>query len=202
MSADKAVVDNVQANRLVVAKVVDVPFIVPVEVALVDTWQDGLVVVATVRAIVDVPNEAGAVGPEVELDSLRVLGILDGNLAKWNGHIKGVVLAKSQLLGRHVRCRRGNGLGVGIVVVDGSDSTRGDSIRESTGERSKTGSHPIGISGLADSFDNNIGTLANAEGDHVGLIWLNRNEVDRHHSQLVAIQAELLDSFGTGVNEA
>ena len=85
-----------------------------------------------------------------------------------------------------------------MLVVDGRQSMRLVPHRAS---RTDVRSHPHGISGLTSGFDEDVGALTHAQGDHVGGVRPDRDEVVRNHSHLIPIDSESLQSLGASVDE-
>jgi hypothetical protein len=164
--------------------------------------QDGLIVVTAIGLVVDEPYEVCAVGLEVKRDILGSSRLLKRDLAERDTKRNIVVLAHSELSSCHIGRRSRYRVGVCIFIVYSSKSVRGDTIIQNTALRSKLRAHPVGITRCTDGFNDDIGTLSDAEGDDVRGIWLHGNEVNSNDSQGVTVDAELLEALGTGVDEA
>lgn len=61
------------------------------------------VVVASVRFVVQEPDEVCAIGSEVEVNALRDIRFWKLDLAQWRGSIEVVVLAERELCGCDIR---------------------------------------------------------------------------------------------------
>lgn len=90
---------------------------------------------------------------------------------------------------------------VGVLVVDDSHGFGRNTVVgiAATGQGR---AHPHKVAGLSGGLNNNIGPLTNTKSDKVGLVWLDFDEVVGDDGHLVVVDAELLDTLGTGVDEA
>lgn len=52
------------------------------------------------------------------------------------------------------------------------------------------------------SLDDDIATLSNSESDHIGLVWLDRNEVVSYDRHSVVINRESLNGFRASINKS
>jgi hypothetical protein len=163
--------------------------------------KDGLVVISTIGLVVYEPDEVGAVGSEVECDILGCGRFFKRDLAKRNTKGEVIVLAYGELSSCHIRCRRWGGGCICVLIVDSSHSVRGDTIVQCAALRTKLRAHPVGISRRTDSLNNDISALSNTEGDDVRGVWLYGYEIDGDNSKSMTVDAEFLDTLGTGVDE-
>jgi hypothetical protein len=74
VSADERVVNEVKAHVFSAGELVDVPLWLEVCAAVLGFHEDGRVIIAAVRLVVEVPDEVCAVGFELEVDALRYVG--------------------------------------------------------------------------------------------------------------------------------
>src|SRR4051812_30229341 len=119
VTASLTMVDDVDADGLVGAEVVDVPLRLGVKITILGLDEDRVVVVSTVRAVIDIPEEVGAVRLKLKVDNLGGFWLNNRLLAKGLGRVEGVVQATSKLFRGDIRSGGGNRLLIGILVVDG-----------------------------------------------------------------------------------
>ena len=188
------------ANGVVVAEVVDVPLrVVGVRyVAQVCQEQNGVIVVTAEGLAVHLPKYiAAGIGTDGDVDGLSGCGFTgSGEGEEWGSAGKRVVAAVRIIEGSG-DCCRGLG-GISLVVVDCCDC-RG-LVGGSTIWR-EIRSHEDCRGGGQVRFDKNVCALANTESDHVGIVWLHRDEIVRNDSHGVVVDAEALDTLGSGVNQ-
>lgn len=102
-----------------------------------------------------------------------------------------VVIVGSGLRLRYCIC-------VGFFVIDGG---QGIGVVGSIAIRTEIRAHPDGRVGWACSRNNDIGTLANTESDHVGSVWLDRHKIVGNDCHVKAINSETLNAFGAAVDK-
>ena len=197
-SWDLVLHDN--ADRVVVTEVVDVPLrVVGIRgIAQVCQEQNWVIVVTAEGHAVHLPEYiAGGIGTERDVNSLSGCGVAGGGeREEWGGAGKRVI-ATVRIIKWRSDCCRGLG-GISLVVVDCCDCrglVGGGTICR------QIRSHEDGRGGRQVRFDKNVCALANTESDHVGIVWLHRDEVVRNDSHGVIVDAETLDAFGSGINQ-
>ena len=208
MRACESVVVDHNANARVVVKVDDVILgLETVKVAQVGFEQDGVVVVCAESAVVDEPELVGAIGLEshVELLGDGRLGVRGDPVVR-HGRGQRVVGAVVDGGVGDRRLGRGDYGGVGVLVVDCCYGFGGDAVEEVAasheGAFAERGAHPDCVGGLAGGFDDDVASLADAEGHYVDLVGDDRDEVIGDDGHGVVVDAELLHALGTGVDQA
>lgn len=202
VAADEAVVDEVDADVFCAGELVHVPFGLEVGLAVLGLEEHRRVVVAAVSAVVEIPDEVCAVGLELEVDALDVVGCLEGNLAKWDADGQVVVLALLKFRGGDGGGGGWNSIGIGVFVVHGCESVgRHAVVERATEALGELGTHPESVAWLADGFHDDISTLADGNGDYICCVRLDGDKVDGDDLQLMAVDAELLDTFSTSVDK-
>lgn len=185
----------------VVGEVVDVPLrVVRVgDVALVGEDEERVVVVGAEGDAVHVEEVvARGVGAEGDGDFLRhgrVGGGGEGEERRGAG--EGVVAAFAVVVGRGAG--GGDGARVGFFVVD---CCEGVGLFGQGAGGAVVGAHPDRGVGGAGGFDDDVCSLADAQGDHVGGVGFYRDEVVGYDGHLQAIDGEALKAFGAGVDES
>jgi hypothetical protein len=197
------VLDN-ESDRRVAAKVEDVPLWREGQVVKLDLGQDRVVVIASEGHVVHEPYEVGTVAAEGNINLLN--GGWDhvgGHRAERNSQIERVVTAVVELSGGHVRGSVWSSIDVGVLVIDSGNSFgRNAIIRTTAGEAStQIGSHPIGVTLLSDSLNNDIASLTDTKSNDVGGIWNNWNEIVGNDTEVVSINGKLLDTLGRCVDQ-
>lgn len=105
MPTNKTVVNEMQTDAGVAAKVVHIPLRFIIEVTVLGLQEDGLIVVTAVGAVVDEPDKVGTVTPELEVELLSRGGLLERDLTDRNALRQLIVLADSQLIFGNIRHR-------------------------------------------------------------------------------------------------
>ena len=200
MGGSCVIFDN-YSDRVVIAEVVDVPFGVQGvrSVALVSEEEDRVVVISAEGDSVHRPEPvAGFVLAKGDSNRHGRFGRLGGGEGeKGDGFVEGVIATVGIVKGGGYRGRdRG---GVGAVVIDyGQAKVLLGRTAITTDVRPHENFRPGGQF----SLDDDIGTLSNSEGDHVGFVWLNRDEVVGHDGHCVVINSESLNGFGACINKS
>ena len=65
----------------------------------------------------------------------------------------------------------------------------------------KIRAHPVGRVGFPDTVDDDVASLADAEGDDVGSIRFDWHEIIGDDGHVMAVDGEALDTFGTAVDQ-
>lgn len=63
-------------------------------------------------------------------------------------------------------------------------------------------SHPESVRWIAGALDDDVGSLAHSQCDHIGFVGLDWNKIIRDDSHDVIVDGELLNAFGTAVDES
>ncbi len=71
-----------------------------------------------------------------------------------------------------------------------------------TAEGADVASHPESVSWITGALNDNVSPLANSQGNHVCLVWLNWDKVVRNDRHGVVVDGELLKTFGAAVDES
>jgi hypothetical protein len=126
-----------------------------------------------------------------------------GHRAERNSQIERVVTAVVELSSGHVRSSVWSSIDVGMLVIDSGNSFRRNAIVRTTASEASTqiGSHPIGVTLLSDTLNNDIASLADTESNDVGGIWNDGNEIVGNDAEVVAVNGKLLDTLGRRVDQ-
>ena len=87
---------------------------------------------------------------------------------------------------------------VGFFVID---SGQGKGVVGSIAFRTEIRAHPDGRVSWACSRNNDIGTLANTESDHIGSVWLDGHKIVGNDCHVETINGETLNTFGATVDK-
>jgi hypothetical protein len=91
------------------------------------------------------------------------------------------------------------------LVVDRCYGFGRDAVEEvaasDEGTLAERGSHPDCVGGLARGFDDDVASLANSEGHHFHVVGNDRDEVVGNNGHFVVVNAELLHTLGTRVDQ-
>lgn len=123
-------IDKVKTDVLGARVLVNIPFRLVVYVAVLSLQQSGLIVISTVCAVVQEPNEVRAVRLEVEFDQFGVVWCLDRNLAQRCESSEVVSQTARELSGCNTRRGGWNRIGIGILIVHCCKRIRADAVNE------------------------------------------------------------------------
>ena len=157
-----------------------------------------MIVIPTEGHAVHLPeNIAGGIGTKRDVDILNGCGVAGGGEGEEWGRLSKRVVATVRIIIWSSDCGRGLG-GISLVVVDCCDC--GGLVGGSTVSRD-IGAHEDCRGRRQGRLDKDVRPLANTESDHVGIVWLDRDEVVRNNGHGVIVDAEALDTFGAGVDQ-
>lgn len=194
----RAVVAHDHANAGVVAKVFHVPVGVEGEVSLVRLKKSRVIEVSTeVLAIKRPLNDTRSVAEDTDLH-----GPGDRDICRLELHERlrnGEVVVGAVTRVGDIPSSAGRSLGlIGLVVVDSGKTER-------LGGQTAAGnvaSHPESSRAVTDiGLDDDVGSLANAQGDDLGVIGLHLYKVICNDCHGVSINGEALNTFGTRVDK-
>jgi len=117
VAANETVVDHVDAHMLRTRELVHVPFRIEVRLITLCFQKSWFVVVAVVGAVVEIPDEVGAIGAEIKVHTFDMVWLFQWDLTQRDTLGDGVVLALLKLFLGDIGNRLRNSVGIGILVV-------------------------------------------------------------------------------------